>query len=1111
MAHLKDQILQTLTQTPNQLARDMAEQFGVDKKQVNSLLFGLLKGQVQQDAAYRWSLFVENRAKDSHESKPHQKTSLSKLSRYYLACMGQEEVGVSTFAQSKYGEPDYAVLHELPHTTDELLQQEGAQRLLAKVKSERGRHTLFLGYPTSLKLLRSRKSNWQGYMVEPVLLFALDLDGPNGRPALDLSYPIINQSVLKAYTNAEREGLMEELAQLETELGLGTEGQLIEIDELAMRLQAIRPEWPWVEMINPDNVVSDTPLSHTNAEGIFNRAVIIMAERSPFTQGLETEIKHLAGLAPGSTDGTALGAWLTGDVSVDESVGNQQPLLEVLPMNLEQYTAVNSALNKPLTIITGPPGTGKSQVVTNLLVNAAWQGKKVLFASKNNKAVDVVEARINNLGTRPILLRVGAGPYQLRLAEYLMSLMSATSSEDDQLNFDEAVDIHSRLLAKMKGFDEQLAGLIQLRNKVDTLEQSTEEGREQIPEDLLSYLKDADTDKAIQVIELLLEWVPRLNKSSHGFFKRIFWGRVKAELIKTINGLLPMLKTATEWLKVEQPSESIDDLNYEIWIGYLTQCHKLAGFAQNLKEYVDALSELQKGPSLEGIGKQRIELLNKIAINSEKMWEYWLKLQPSRLSVQDRQMLNRYTALLKMVLDTGPDGRLSNNVYREYHSLFPKVSHLLSCWAVTSLSAKGKIPLEPGFFDLVVFDEASQCDIASAIPLLYRAKNAVVIGDPKQLSHISGLAKGQDQQLLDKFGLIGEFPHWAYSVNSLFDLAAGLVGTNDVVSLLDHHRSHADVIEFSNSQFYENRLRVATRYDKLKRPSEKSPGIIWVDVPGNTIRPASGGALNQHEVKGLVAQLEDLVLKRGYLGSIGVVSPFRAQANAIRVEVEKNKVLSSALLDRDFLVDTVHRFQGDERDVMFFSPVVSKGTVQGSLGFLKNNGNLFNVAITRARAQLIVVGDLNYCGHCDVDYLANFAKYTEQLRDKSSEQLEGQAQEFGPVYPAVSNPEQVSDWEKILYEALYKAGVSTLPQYRVEKYALDLALIIGEHRLDIEVDGERYHRNWTGELCRRDQIRNQRLIELGWDVQRFWVYEVRDDLDSCVSKIKQWVSSINID
>jgi len=80
-----------------------------------------------------------------------------------------------------------------------------------------------------------------------------------------------------------------------------------------------------------------------------------------------------------------------------------------------------------------------------------------------------------------------------------------------------------------------------------------------------------------------------------------------------------------------------------------------------------------------------------------------------------------------------------------------------------------------------------------------------------------------------------------------------------------------------------------------------------------------------------------------------------------------------------------------------------------------------------------------------------------------------------------------------------------LPQYQVEKYALDLVLFDGERYLDIEVDGERYHRNWTGELCRRDQVRNHRMFELGWDVMRFWVYEIRDDMDGCIKRIQDWL------
>lgn len=53
---------------------------------------------------------------------------------------------------------------------------------------------------------------------------------------------------------------------------------------------------------------------------------------------------------------------------------------------------------------------------------------------------------------------------------------------------------------------------------------------------------------------------------------------------------------------------------------------------------------------------------------------------------------------------------------------------------------------------------------------------------------------------------------------------------------------------------------------------------------------------------------------------------------------------------------------------------------------------------------------------------------------------------------------------------------------------------------------ERYHRSWTGELCLRDKLRNQRLIELGWEVKRFWVYEIRGRLPECVAFVGDWVS-----
>ncbi len=215
--------------------------------------------------------------------------------------------------------------------------------------------------------------------------------------------------------------------------------------------------------------------------------------------------------------------------------------------------------------------------------------------------------------------------------------------------------------------------------------------------------------------------------------------------------------------------------------------------------------------------------------------------------------------------------------------------------------------------------------------------------------------------------------------------------------------------------------------------------------------------------------------------------------------------LQQALDSADFLSDTVHKFQGDEKDLIIFSPVISNGVQDQTLGFLRRNGNLFNVAISRARAMLLVVGDQAVASNCGVQYLEAFARYVDNLQQKNPDHHE--EHEFGAKYPSTVDRSMVSDWEILFYEELYKAGMRTIPQYPIEQYVLDLALISGDRRLNIEIDGERYHRNWTGELCRRDQIRNQRMYELGWDVMRFWVYEIRDDLDICVARVKGWLES----
>jgi len=1104
---LEERVLEKINHNPGQLARDMASELGVNKKAVNSVLYGKLKDLVWQDKSYRWYPKDRLQQQDSLESAQYADTPLAKLARYYLACMGQDEGGVSVFAANQYGDLDYAELDELPALSSaSLFHGADAQRLLGKIRRDRSRLAMYLGYPSTLKFVQSKKSSWSGYFVEPLFLFPVELESQAGaQMKIDLTFPIINQLVLKRFTNAERESLMDELVQLEDELGLTGVVEAPELDELAHRLGLIRPEWPWVEPCNPDNILTEPRLTEIRQEGIYNRAILIVGERSPFTQGLESELKALAGLSESYYQQTALGQWIKEEVP-ETSDEASSGLIEVLPLNSEQREAIQRALYQNLTIITGPPGTGKSQVVTDLLISAAWQGKRVLFASKNNKAVDVVEVRVNNLGPRPILLRVGSNQYQTKLAEYLLGLLSATSTSDDQLAFDESLAIHKRLEEKIERLDAELRCLVELRNQVDALERAAEEAREVFSQETFAFLKNNGLEEIQSAATNFRDALRNATHTGQPFLTRLLWGLRKKRRFEELERAASSLREVVSTLAINLPERKEEDESFTEWHEFSNILTDRIDLAERICNYTKVLRELQFVRPIESIASEQANLIAQLASNAEMLWRNWLRLQPSKLSQSDRSLLSEYSSLLKMVIENGPNERLGRGVYKQYASLFPKIAHLLPCWAVTSLSARGKLPFEAGFFDLVVFDEASQCDIASALPLLYRAKRAAVIGDPKQLSHISGLQRGQDQQLLEKYNLISDYANWAYSYNSLFDLASGMAAGTDIVSLRDHHRSHADIIEFSNHFFYEGRLRIATRYERLKLPVNSRAGVRWNHIDGKVSRPRTGGAVNQPEAIAVVQTIRHLVMEQGYSGSVGVVSPFRAQANLIRQMISQDPQLEQRLINAEFLVDTVHKFQGDERDIMVFSPVLSEGISPGAIGFLRNNGNLFNVAITRARAMLFVVGDQHAAAQSEVGYLREFAAYVGKLEQQHQAQREQQLDDLGPDYPVVANPERVSDWERILYTALYKSGIPSLPQYQVEKYALDLAVFVGDRKLDIEVDGERYHRNWTGELCRRDQIRNHRMFELGWDVMRFWVYDIRDDIDKCILRVSEWVN-----
>jgi hypothetical protein len=520
---LAQRALETIRQTPGLPSHAIATRLGVDKREVNGVLYGNLKEQIWQDRHYRWFPAEQKPRSAATTETRYAATPLARLCRYYLACLGHDESGVSVFAANQHGDLDYCELKELPGGKGPSpFEGEGSQRLLGKLRKDRSRLVLYLGYPTTLKFVQSQRSNWSGFFVEPIFLFPVEIDQFFRSPRLTDGYPIINQAALKRFTNAEREAVMYELVQLEDELGLADGDELPDLDELVRRLSTVRPEWPWREPCDPDALADHPALSECREAGIYNRAILVTSERAPYTQGLEAELKTLAQLPEHNYQGTALGQWLSSQVEPPEAA-DDKPLFEVLPLNTEQRQAVEQSLSRPITVITGPPGTGKSQVVTDLLINAAWRGKRVLFASKNNKAVDVVEMRVNGLGPRPVLLRSGSSQYQSKLAEYLVALLGATTSPEDNESFDEALRTHESVEGRLVELHRQEGQLVSLRNNVDKLEQEIEGLRGAISPEVFEAVKTLDLPPIEESAALFNVALSRALKDKQSLPTRASW------------------------------------------------------------------------------------------------------------------------------------------------------------------------------------------------------------------------------------------------------------------------------------------------------------------------------------------------------------------------------------------------------------------------------------------------------------------------------------------------------------------------------------------------------------------------------------------------------------
>ena len=774
-------------------------------------------------------------------------------------------------------------------------------------------------------------------------------------------------------------------------------------------------------------------------QGIYNAAISVVAEWSGgYTSTLREELRQLQTREDWATTAAAH-LLLDGFAQKEDKRPPSEPLAAPLVCNQSQEETLERLRRDPLTVVTGPPGTGKTQLVVNAVTNAWLDGDKVLVTSTNNGAVDVAVDRAEKDVSSGLLVRTGNRDVREQVPDRITAALAQAATQRGnqaaaRAQLKRAATERSQLMEKLARLDELDVNLLQVV-----------EGQEELRQALKEAARTLWTNAS----------PPELSISSHeieqrarGLLRTWFFPRFRARHFRRRLGCRETapLEQLVTWARIDQ---RIAELTSQLEIGRAERQQLKSAVGDPTTSVRDA-DQKWADASLYAI---RVDTATRISSGA-----------------------NRLALFGTIPVSSDRFRRVISNSFR-----------YLRGWACTALTAHSNFPLESGLFDLVIVDEASQCSLAAVLPLAYRAKRLAVVGDPYQLNPIVSLSDGLLQEIATQTGFDNDdlrdrgIHHKGGSAYSAFEFVAR---PQTPVLLNEHYRCHPHIARWFNKTFYKGELTVLTDVSDV---SQRDRAIYWCDIDGAAVRPATGSWLNQAEAEETVKQLRGAI-ESGYK-TVGVVTPFTAQARLIDQRA-KTQFGQDFLDDIDFVSGTAHRLQGDERDAVILSSVLSPGMSKSSARWIEKERNLLNVAVSRARRALIVLGH-PLMGDLGSPTLASLRVY---LRDEVARN------EGSGSLSAEFRTDSTS--EKILLDAMQLQDLLPYSKLEVEGYELDFALLEQGIKLNIEVDGDQ-HLDARSQQRRQDITRDRVLVNLGWTILRIPAWRCHEEIDSVIEEIRK--------
>ncbi|MEG0502948.1 MAG: DEAD/DEAH box helicase, partial [Cellulosilyticaceae bacterium] len=537
--------------------------------------------------------------------------------------------------------------------------------------------------------------------------------------------------------------------------------------------------------------------------------------------------------------------------------------------NSSQMKAIKNASMYSLSVIKGPPGTGKTQTILNIIANILLEGKTVAVVSNNNAATENVLEKLEKYGLEDIVATLGCKENKQRFIEnqrkepLVFSVLNDEVREQYKERVEELQTELEEMLEKQNLLAQQKAMIDQMMLEKEHFNQYFEETYAN-HKDAFKMRRHCNADRLIKV------W----HQAEYGNISFIY--KLWLVFVKGIGG----------WHFYELPVDEI--------IAILQKYYYEVKYEEMLKQY-------------EELG-QRLEQFN----FKEKQKD----LVDISLSLLYDVVGNRYHAKKQSVFT-------EEDLWKKPQKVNEAYPIILS----TTHSIRGSLGYNY-LYDYIIVDEASQVDLATGVLAMSCAKKMIVVGDEKQLPNVVPEDKKlRAVQIATQYDLKEGYHYEKYS---LLTSILHVISDIHVVLLKEHYRCHPKIIQFCNQKFYNNQLVVMTE-DK----GEKDVLKVYQTVAGNHAR----GHFNQRQLDEIKLHVIPELNKVANDDALGIITPYKEQKQKMQV----------AIGCEDIAIDTVHKFQGREKDDIIIA------TVDNEVTAFVDDPNLLNVAVSRAKKRLRLV------------------------------------------------------------------------------------------------------------------------------------------------------------